>query len=295
MAKTTKSRFELFQFKLEFLGLKLVIFILRLMSLEAGSALMGRVWQTIAPWTHRHGRTLDHLALAFPDKPTPELERIARASWRNLGQTFAESLQIDRLMADPSRITGNDAEIIESMEDNGGGGILVSFHHGNWEVASSVAVRNGVSPAGIYQKIKNPYVDDLVARARAPYYPAGLFRKDQKALRDLMKVAQKGGYVSTLVDLREGAGVEIDFFGRPAPSNPIPAMLACRYDRPIALARITRLPGVRFRVDAVLIPVSRTGNLDDDIRLTTQAIQSQIETWLIEQPEQWMWAHKRWA
>ncbi len=272
-----------------------MIFLLRLMPLETGSALMGWVWQKIAPLTARHARALQHLATAFPQSSPEERERVARASWHNLGQTFAESLQIDRLLSDPGRVTVNNPELLDQVRQQNDGGLFLSFHHGNWEVLASVAIQHDMPIAGIYQKVKNPYVEAYIASTRAPYYPTGLFRKDRHALKELIKIAKTGGYIGMLTDLREATGVEIDFFGQPAATNPFPAMLACRYGRSVLLTRVNRLPNVRFELDLVELPVSQTGNLDADIHATTQAIQSQIETWLKEKPEQWMWAHKRWT
>ena len=34
--------------------------------------------------------------------------------------------------------------------------------------------------------------------------------------------------------------------------------------------------------------------IDDDIKLT-ELISKRIEQWIIEKPEQWLWAHRRWG
>ena len=63
-----------------------------------------RIWQLLAPWQRRHKRALENLARAYPDKSADEHRQIAMAMWGNLGRVMAEMMQIDRLLADPSRI-----------------------------------------------------------------------------------------------------------------------------------------------------------------------------------------------
>ena len=58
----------------------------------------------VAPYDRRHQRALDNLAIAFPEKSLAEREAIALGMWENLGRVMAETMQIDRIIADPERI-----------------------------------------------------------------------------------------------------------------------------------------------------------------------------------------------
>ena len=68
--------------------------------LEAASRETGIAWRMIAPRLHRHRRALDNLALAFPDMPLKERERLAGDMWENLGRTFAEGFFLKQIMAE---------------------------------------------------------------------------------------------------------------------------------------------------------------------------------------------------
>ncbi|MEM7398484.1 MAG: lipid A biosynthesis acyltransferase, partial [Pseudomonadota bacterium] len=52
----------------------------------------------------RHKRALANLERAFPEKSLEERERIAVAAWDNLGRVMVETMNIDRIIKDPSRL-----------------------------------------------------------------------------------------------------------------------------------------------------------------------------------------------
>src|SRR5688572_16377371 len=92
------------QHRVEYGALRLLAGLIRSLPLDAGANLSGRLWRLIAPLNRRHKRALANLAIAFPEKSEAEREAIARAMWENLGRVMAETMQIDRLIAEPDRI-----------------------------------------------------------------------------------------------------------------------------------------------------------------------------------------------
>jgi KDO2-lipid IV(A) lauroyltransferase len=97
-----------------------------------------------------------------------------------------------------------------------------------------------------------------------------------------------------LADLREMRGIEVPFFGRPAPSTPLPALIARTLDLPLIAARAVRMGGVRFRIEAEPVAVPRTADRHGDVLAATAALHAVFERWIREDPGQWMWAHRRW-
>ena len=72
--------------------------------------------------------------------------------------------------------------------------------------------------------------------------------------------------------------------------------MALKWNTTIYMVRIERFNGIRFKMtveDKLNIPA----NLDKE-RATyeiTRLISSRIEEWIIDKPEQWLWAHMRWG
>ena len=53
--------------RLEALGFRLVMGLMRSMTLETASRFSAWLWRALAPKLYRHKRAMTHLALAFPD------------------------------------------------------------------------------------------------------------------------------------------------------------------------------------------------------------------------------------
>ena len=262
------------------------------MPVETASNLMAALWRGVAPRLKRHRRALSHLALAFPEKSEAEREALAREMWGHLGRTFAEFFHIDDIFAQ-RRVVMESQEKLE-MVQQGGPYVVCAMHMGNWELLAGVSQRLARPLAGVYQPLTNRRVDEALLRLRAPLYPLGLFPRSPATLRKLMKIAKEGGSVGFMSDLREGKGVAVPFFGRPAHSNTAPALIARAFGLKLYAARVIRKPGVRFtvRVEPVEVPV--TDDREADIAAATANIHARFEEFLREAPAQWMWAHRRW-
>lgn len=278
----------------EFGAFRVLAAIVRALPVETASNLSGAAWRAIAPRLSRHRRACAHLAAAFPDKTDAERDAIARDMWETLGRTFAEAFHLDEIVAD-GRISYEPDQIFDALRTRACGEILVSLHFGNWELAAAGGPHAGLKIAGVYQAIKNPYVDAYVNRLRESLYPGGLYAKAPDTATALMRHAKRGGAVALLADLRDRNGASVDFFGRPAPSTLFPALLARSLGLPLLAARVMRLPGVRFRIEVVELDIPRDGERRDDVVAATQIIQRQFESWVRENPSQWMWAHRRWG
>ena len=280
--------------RLEYWGFRAVAAVARALPLDTASAVSGWLWRAIAPHLRRHRRARLNLAASMPELPEAERERILRDMWGALGRPFAEAFHLDALDADGSRIAIRiEPALMELMR--GGGFVLASLHTGNWEVCGVAARQSGLKIAGVYQSLKNPLVDDFVTSMRAPFYPLGLFSKGHDTVFKLMRILRSGGDVAVLADLRENRGVSVPFFGRPAPSNPFPALMARSQNVPLVAIRVVRLDGARFEVQGERVPVTRTGDRSADVAATTAALHAIFERWIRERPAQWMWGHRRWG
>jgi KDO2-lipid IV(A) lauroyltransferase len=97
-----------------------------------------------------------------------------------------------------------------------------------------------------------------------------------------------------LADHRDLNGRVVPFFGYPAPSATLPALMSVKLDLPIYAARVDRLDGVRFSVHIEKITAIRTQDQEDDVTRMTAAIQATFERWIRERPDQWVWFYNRW-
>ncbi|HVB90097.1 MAG TPA: lipid A biosynthesis acyltransferase [Beijerinckiaceae bacterium] len=282
------------RYRLEYLGFRMLEALLRALPVETASAWSGAAWRRLAPLSSRHARALAQLRRALPAATEQERETIAREMWENLGRTFAESFHLPEIVASDRLVVADEA-YWGARAAAEGGWVVCSAHVGNWEIAVAGLARYGRRTAGVYQKISNPLVDARVRAMRAFLYPGGLFPKDRAVAVKLVHRVRCGDALAILADLRDRTGVEVPFFGTPAPTTTFPAVIARRLGAPLFVGRVLRQPNVRFFLEMVEIPVPRTQDRDADVRAATLAVQRQLEDWIRADPGQWMWAHRRWG
>jgi KDO2-lipid IV(A) lauroyltransferase len=291
----------------EYWGIRLIAALVRAVPLEVSGNVSAKMWRLLAPFDRRHQRALQNLAIAYPEKSPAEREALALAMWENLGRVMAETMQIDRIIADPSRLelTADTDRVFDRYKNKMGAAIGVTLHMGNWELAAWPLTVAGNNPAAVYRTVKNPYVDRYLRWLRRDPYPGGLLGKGringsieegQKTARLIMDFVRQGGRLGLVCDLYDRSGLPVPFFGHPAKSVTIPAMIARRVGARLWIGRCLRVgKQSRFRIEFHELKVPRTANAAEDVKSITAAMQAQFEAWVREVPEQWMWSNRRWG
>ncbi len=285
--------------RLEYGALLAIALFLRAMPLDMATAVSARAWRLAAPTFRRHRRALKNLEKAMPEKTSAEREAIVMAMWDNLGRVMAETIIIQRILKDPSRIECEDPALVARYAGKIGAAVFAGLHMGNWEIGIWPMQTAGARPAGVYRFVKNPYVDRYLHRQREALYPGGLFAsKGEEGFTTVMRISsyvRAGGVLGVLADLVDPQGVQVPFFGHMVWATTAPAWLARRAGTSLWVGRVIRTgKQSRFKVAFRELKVPRTDRPDEDIRELTASIQRQFEAWIRECPEQWMWSNKRW-
>jgi KDO2-lipid IV(A) lauroyltransferase len=119
----------------------------------------------------------------------------------------------------------------------------------------------------------------------------------QRALARMLRALRGGGGIAILIDqnVQPGDGIFVDYFGRAAATTTVAAALAVKTGCALVPCRTELLKSGRYRLTyAPAVEWSRSGDRTADIACLTQRLTRQIEAWVRETPEQWLWMHRRW-
>ncbi|MDO8607764.1 MAG: lauroyl acyltransferase [Phaeospirillum sp.] len=281
-----------FRQRLEYFAARAIWGLFGLLPVDAASALGGWLARTAGPLLRANRIARRNLTRAFPDKSAAEIESIMRGMWDNIGRVAGEFPHLEQISTERVELIGG--ENIDLLRDDGQAGIFISGHVGNWELNGAVAVARGLPLHLVYRAANNPWVEDLYRKGRKSAAVA-LIQKGSEGARQALIVLKKGGHLGMLVDQKMNDGVPIPFFGRDAMTAPAMAQFTTKFKCPLVPARVERLNGVNFRV-TIYPPMEfpHTGDPHDDNRLLLIRINAQLEEWVRERPDQWLWVHRRW-
>lgn len=282
--------------------IKWLFAVLRRTNPDRASDLCGTIARRIGPWlpAHRIGRA--NLRAAFPDRDPAWIEATLREAWDNLGRVAGEYVHLGRLWDyDPDRPNAGriltdsaDADLFETLRNDGKPALCFAAHLGNWELPALAAAAHGLPSAVVYRMPNNKAVAKEIIRIRAPLM-GRLIRTRAQAALEMASALDAGEHLGMLVDQHFSRGVDVTFFGRRCKANPSIARLARRFDCPVIGVRVVRLPDRRFRIMAhgpYTLPRDAQGQVD--IGAATQMITGIVEGWIRDNPGQWLWFHRRW-
>ena len=262
---------------------------LKLLPYKASSYLCGTLMYLIAPFTSYNKRVKKHLKLAFPNKPEREINTLASQHWFMLGQTIGEMPHINNLI----KLGNLETEGLEKIKK--GPAILVGAHMGNWEFLLRVGDLAGRRAGYVFRPINN-WILNKIQIYRNKDANADFYRKGRLAAIGMTGKLRNGEVVGLTGDQLLREGIMVPFFGIKTPTPQAAAVMSLKWNVPIYMVRVERLGGIRFKMsveDKLKIPK----NLEKDkaVYEITRLISKRIEEWILDKPEQWLWAHRRWG
>ena len=284
--------------------LQRLIWYLQYLALRAAAASIGRLsWDRAQRLGERAGLlgarlvrrrwdlTVANLRRALPDEDPAAIEAYAREAWMNLGRVASELAWASRASKEEvmRRCPFENLDVLRRALQGGRGAIIHLGHFGNWELAGLSLPAHGLPITAVGRRIKNPYVDGWLKGMRSRFGLTLLGHKNP--FFPIARAIKQGRGVGVLMDqsLPEG-GVFVPFFGRPAATTTLTALLAMKLKAPIVPLDLRREGGIvigRFEEPVAIEP----GESEEALTARLTAI---IERWARRSPGDWFWLHNRW-
>lgn len=282
------------RYALEALLLYVLFFIFRLLGPERASSCGGWLGHTIGPRLAASRKARKNIERAFPETSAARQDEILRGMWDNLGRVIAEYPHLERLSRDYTAITGK--ENLEPVFQSGGPAVFFGAHLGNWEInCPALYTQFGKEIDLTYREPNNPWTAALLNKARSLGGRLRGFRKAAESGRPILASLREGRYLGILIDQKYNEGIAVPFFGHPAMTNPIFVQLAQRFECPLIPAKIVRKAGCRFE-GTIEPPLKTHDKAGEPLPVEEVIAQAHdvIEGWIRDNPEQWLWLHRRW-
>lgn len=239
-----------------------------------------------------------NLKKSFPEKTEKELRSIERRFYRFLCDLFVEIIyEIHISKAEiRRRLKYKNIEDILKQHEAGKGIMIMTAHHGNWEWGMNLPLftPEGIISCQIYKKLKNKQFDEFMRKLRGQF--GGVNVEKRELLRTMVRMKQgndKGLFL--MISDQTPSAWKIhhwtDFLNQDTPVFTGTEQLARKFDYPVFYAEINRIK--RGYYECEFIPISLKPKETAEFEITekyTRLLQKTIE----EQPEYWLWSHRRW-
>ena len=248
---------------------------------------------------HRHIAKVN-LQIAFPELSARQRSRIARKSFQNTAMNLLEISRLPKLTPDNiASLVGYDPRMglqnYNAASARGKGILYLTGHFSSWELLPSAHALHGYPLSFITRPLDNSLLERYLLNLRESKGNQVLNKKN--SARQILKNLKSHGTAGILMDQNTSLqeGIFADFFGIPAATTTGIAFFALHTDAPVLPGYLTPMQNGRYTIKFLPpVDIIRTGDQTRDLELNTRRFNQILENIIREQPESWLWGHKRW-
>ncbi len=205
----------------------------------------------------------------------------ARASYREYYRTCVDLVWASGMSTEAvrRRSGGRGHENWRRAQREHGAGIFCLAHHGNWDMAASIALAEGLALTTVMREFTPAFVNRIIVWTRErrglEVFTPG------RAARGLLHALRGGRFLALLVDIPEGGStMEVHFRGGPVLFSTGPAELSRHTGCPLLPVACFRQDGrYRIVIDEPVPPGS--------VAEMTQRLADRLDALMAGTPEQW--------
>ena len=233
--------------------------------------------------THAFGNSI-------PDRRKKE---IARSAFQSAALSMVELFTVSKIKKNAAarfKLLGN--EFLEEVFAKKRGAILVISHLGSWEYLSFLPFLTKHPWSVVVKDIKNPYLNKAIDAMRR-IMTVNPISKDS-SIRAVLTELKNGHGVAILIDQWAGKeGLWGEFFGENTSTTSIPARLSQKTGSALVPAYCLRKKPGHYEIH-IEKPITYDKNRPDWETAVTQELNTVLEHQIRENPDQWLWGHRRW-
>ena len=290
---------KLFKYLVEFIFTIIFFSIFKILGVKESSNLACVIFKKIGPLIRPNSKTKNHIKIVFPGIEDNDLKKIINNMWCNYGRTFAEYMHLEFFRNNKN----NNVKIINSekllnLQKSKKPILFFSGHFANFELLAMYLDKNDLNISALYRPLNNIFLNTIMENLRKKYICKNQIpktipgqKKYKYAAKELIKKIKNKDNIAFMIDQKVTQGIKADLFGRKALTMDLPAQMALKYGYILQPLKIKRIKEINFLIE-IDDPINTSGI--DDVETITKKINLKLEEMIKENPNQWIWTHKRW-
>lgn len=247
---------------------------------------------------YRKAVVRENMTNSFP-RTDPALRLIyERKYYRYLGDLMVESIKMltiskKEVMRRMAPLDTHTNQMVADIFAQGKSIIGVAGHYGNWEMAAlSCSMMTDQERIIVYKPLANPAFNDLFNKSRSKFGAVTVPMKD--ILRKLVRIRDKRSFTVLLSDqtpVQESVQYFTEFLNQPTAIFLGAEKLAKALDSAVVFCDIKVIKRGYYSYTFVPITADPKNTAEYEI---TNAHVALLEKTINEEPQYWLWSHKRW-
>ena len=244
---------------------------------------------------YRKKVVFENLQNSFPEKSESEITRIAKGFYHHFADMLIESLKAFtmRETAVVRRYRFDNTAFLDEMYHKGRQVIVVAGHYGNWEWAGIAAGTQMLhKPVGFYKPLSNKYIDDYIQDTRVQgrsklasiVKTSETFKTDWGEPAAFYMIADQSPSSPRL-------SLWVDFLNQETATLHGPEKYARVFNIPVVFANIKKLKRGFYAIEFIMLEPEPTQTKTGEI---TGRFMKMLENVIRENPEYYLWSHRRW-
>ncbi len=244
---------------------------------------------------YRKGVVKDNLRHAFPEKSAAEINDLSKRFFKHFCDFLIESAKTIHLSTTEidRRFRYVNAELFQKYYEEGKSVVLVLGHYANWEWVANCTSVIKHKPFAIYKPLRNEKFDELIRSIRTKWQMGTVPMNDVFRVV-LQKEKEKTKIITSfLVDQTPPRNYPfwLRFMNRETPFYNGPAKIARKFDHSIVYMEIRKIRRGYYETEFFTL-------FDEPGKFSENEIMYRIvevlENTIRQQPEYWLWSHRRW-
>ena len=192
------------------------------------------------------------------------------------------------------RYTFTNVELLNKLEEQNRSIVLMSSHYGSWEWIFILQTYVKAEGYAVYKRLTNKYFDALIKRIRARYNSYLVSNKE--IIPTLLRLKNEGklsisGFIADQSPKASKAFHWIDFMGIKVPVHTGAEMIAKRLDMSVIFFGVKKIK--RGYYQTTFTTLAEDPKQFENYEITDHFFKL-VEAQIREEPEYYLWTHKRW-
>ena len=238
----------------------------------------------------------ENMTNAFPDRSEKEIELIMKKFYRHLSDLFVEVLKLTHIGSEElkRRFIVENPELLARLKSEGRDIVAVAGHYNNWEWMAGLPFYTDYKCISIYKPLKNKYFNDFINNLRGSFgmnlTPMSL------VIRELINnrknnVRTFSAFISDQIPAKGDINYWTNFLNQETAVYLGSEKVAVKYNMVMLFLNLQKIKRGYYSLKLELIS-EEPGSLPE-FELTDRHVKI-LERIIRENPESWIWSHRRW-